>query len=252
MAKRIVPWLPWVLAEGTLGFLEAQFWPAGGLWLLLIWTAVLLLYRAALVMASGRSARVVGDLAFAGLCVLAVFEGGWYLLPAVVAFAACDAAGLTIELPSPPNDRGGYELGAALACALLGWLGLAISVSGPIYASASSTVSANSVVVNSPPEVSLLQAGLTTQTALLLIATAALFGLVTLAALLHVRTGRPDAWRGLVAVTVALVALVVLSTMTVGLWLVPGGALALVAVQVGRPVRPSARRPVMPSSTGNI
>jgi hypothetical protein len=165
MSKRIVSWLPWVLAEGTLGFLEAQLWPAGGLWLLLIWTAVLLLYRVALATASGRSVRVVGDLAFAGLCVLAVFEGGWYLLPAVVAFAACDAAGLTIELPSLPNDRGGYELRAALACTLLGWLGLAISVSGPIYASASSTVSANGVVVNSPPEVSLLQAGLTTQTA---------------------------------------------------------------------------------------
>ena len=42
MAKRTLPWLPWLLAEGTLGFLQAQMWPTGGLWLLLLWTAALL------------------------------------------------------------------------------------------------------------------------------------------------------------------------------------------------------------------
>jgi hypothetical protein len=240
MATRMLPWLPWLLAEGTLAWLEARFWPDGGLWLLLIWTAVLLLYRAALAPVSRRSVRLVGDLVFAGLCILAVFEGGWYLLPAVVAFVACDAAGLTIELPSLPDDAEGHELGAALAATIVGWLGLAISVSGPIYASASSTVTANGVVVDSQPQVSLLQ-GLPPQLALLLIAAAAVFGLVTIAGLLHVRTGRHEAWWVLVAVTVALVVLVVVSTMTVGLWLVPGGALALASVRLGRPAQPSTR-----------
>jgi len=171
---------------------------------------------------------------FAGLCALVVFEGGWYLLPAVVAFAACDAAGLGIELPSLPDDAAGHELGAAIACALLGWLGLVVALSGPIYGSASSTASATGVVVNTPPQVGLLQAGLPLQTALLLGATAALFGLVTIAALVHVRSRRRDAWRALVAITATLVMLVALGTITVGLRLVPGGVLALASVRLGR------------------
>jgi hypothetical protein len=58
MARRVLPWL---LVEATLAWLEAQFWPDGGLWLLLIWTVVLLLYRMALAPISRRSVRVVGD-----------------------------------------------------------------------------------------------------------------------------------------------------------------------------------------------
>ncbi len=236
MAKRLLPWLPWLLAEATLVWLEAQFWPDGGLWLLLIWTVVLLLYRTALAPTSRRNVRLVGDVVFAGLCLLAVFEGGWYLLPTVVAFAACDAAGLTIELPSLPDDAAGHEAGAAIAATLLGWAGLAIAVSGPIYSTATSTVSATGVVVTSGPQLGLLQTGLSPQTAVFLVATAVLFGLVTLVALLHVRTGGAGAWRVLVAVTVLLVVLLVLGLPTLGLWIVPGGAFALAAVQAGRRV----------------
>ena len=166
MAKRMLPWLPWLVAECTLGFLQAQLWPDGGLWLLLVWTAVLLLYRAAIAQISHRSIRLVGDLVFGGLCALAVFEGGWYLLPAIVAFAACDAAGVSITLPWLPDDRERQELRAAVASTLLGWVALAIFVSGPLYTSAAATVDANGVVVNSPPmQASLLQVGLAPQTA---------------------------------------------------------------------------------------
>ncbi|HXR27909.1 MAG TPA: hypothetical protein VN771_08580, partial [Candidatus Baltobacteraceae bacterium] len=77
-------------------------------------------------------------------------------------------------------------------------------------------------------------AGLPPQTALLLGAIAALFGLVTIAALVHVRSRRRDAWRALVAITATLVMLVALGTITVGLWLVPGGVLALASVRLGR------------------
>jgi hypothetical protein len=176
-------------------WLEARFWPDGGLWLLLIWTVVLLLYRTALAPTSRRSVRLVGDVVFAGLCILAVFEGGWYLLPSVVAFAACDAAGVTLELPSLPDDAAAHEVGAAIATTLLGWAGLAIAVSGPIYSTATSTVSADGTVVTSGPQLGLLQAGLSPQTALLIVATAVLFGLVTIAALLRVGTGGVEAWR---------------------------------------------------------
>ena len=243
MAKQMLPWLPWVLAEGMLGFIEAQLWPDGGLWLLLLWTAVLLLYRAAVAQISHRSLRLVGDLVFAGLCVLAAFEGGWYLIPAVVAFVACDAAGVSITLPSLPDDREGHGLGAAVAATLLGWVALAIFVSGPLYASASTTVYPNGVVVNRPPtQASLLQVGLTPQTATLLATIALLFGLVSVSAAVYVRTRRREAWRALVALTALLVVLAILGSMTVGLWLIPGVALALVAVRLSRPVQPSPHR----------
>jgi hypothetical protein len=240
MAKRMLPWLPWLLAEGTLCFLQAQLWPDGGLWLLLLWTAVLFVYRAAIAHISHRSLRLVGDVVFGGLCALAVFEGGWYLLPAIVAFAACDAGGVSVTLPSLRDDRERHELGAAVASTLLGWVALAIFVSGPLYTSATATVDANGVVANSPPiEASLLQVGPAAQTATLLVAIALLFGLVTVSTAVFVRTRRRDAWLALVAVTMLLVVLVILGSMTVGLWLVPGVALALVAVRLGRPVQPS-------------
>ena len=243
MAKQMLPWLPWVLAEGMLGFIEAQLWPDGGLWLLLLWTGVLLLYRAAVAQISDRSLRLVGDLVFGGLCALAVFEGGWYLLPAIVAFAACDAGGVSITLPSLPDDRERHGLGAAVASTLLGWVALAIFVSGPLYTSATATVDANGVVVNSPPiQASLLQVGLAPQTATLLVTIALLFGLVSVSAAVYVRTRRRYAWLALVVVTVLLVVLVILGSMTVGLWLVPGVALALVAVRLSRPVQPSPHR----------
>ena len=243
MAKRMLPWLPWLVAEGTLGFLQAQLWPDGGLWLLLLWTAVLFAYRAAIAQISYRSLRLVGDLVFGGLCALAVFEGGWYLLPTVVAFAACDAGGVSITLPTLADDRERHGLGAAVAATLLGWVALAVFVSGPLYTSATATVDANGVVVNSPPiQASLLQVGLAPQTATLLVAIALLFGLVTVSTAVYVRTRRREAWRALVALTALLVVLAILGSMTVGLWLIPGVALALVAVRLSRPVQPSPHR----------
>lgn len=242
MAKRMLPWLPWLVAEGTLGFLQAQLWPYGGLWLLLLWTAVLLAYRAAIAQVSRGSLRLVGDLVFGGLCALAVFEGGWYLLPAVMAFAAGDAAGVSITLPSLPDDRERHVLGAAVASTLLGWVALAIFVSGPLYSSATASVDTNGVVVNNPPmQASLVQVGLGPQTATLLALIALLFGLVTLSTAAYVRTRRRDAWLALVGVTASLVVLVILGSMTVGLWFLPGVTLALVAVRLGRPVEPATQ-----------
>ncbi len=236
MARRILPWLPWLLAEGTLVWLQARLWPYGGLWLLLVWTALLLLYRAAVSQASHRSLRLVGDLVFAGLCAIAVFEGGWYLLPAVALFAVGDAVGVATSVPSLPGGREGHELGAALGSTVVGWLALAFFLSGPLYGSASSTIGPNGATVNSGPTTeSLLQVGLTGQAAVVLAACVVLFGLVTVLVLVHIRTGRDGAWRLLVGVTIALLALVVLGAWTVGLWLVPGAALALLAVRLGRP-----------------
>ena len=229
MVGRIVAWLPWLLAEASLGWVEAQFWPDGGLWLIVLWTAVLLVFRGMVSLTSERRERLLIDLVFGGLCVLAVFEGGWYVLPAVAAFALCDAAGLRIRLPSVPHDARGYELRLAVASTLVGLAGLAIAISGPIYASATSTIEPDGTVVTTHSPAPLLQTGVAPPLAAALIIVAVLFVLVTLSAAVHLRSGLRAAWLALMAVTVSLVVAVVLTVVTLGLSLVPGVALAVAA-----------------------
>jgi hypothetical protein len=236
MAKRILAWLPWVLAEVTLVVLEALLWPEGGLWLLILWTCVLLVYRGVVGLLDNRAFRLIGDGAFGLLCVLAAFEGGWYLLPAVAAFAGMDARNVSLRLPPLPPGRGGDELIAAAAATFAGWLGLAIAISGPLYSTATAVVSLDGTVFTTTSTGSLIQSGMTPQAAAVLATIAVLFGLVGLLATAHVRKGRHDAWLALLAVTIPLVSLAILSSLTVGLWIMPGTALAVVAVWLGRPV----------------
>jgi len=83
MVGQIVVWLPWLLAEASLGWIEARLWPDGGLWLIVIWTVVLLVFRWMVSLTNERGARLFFDLLFAGFCILAAFEGGWYVLRAL-------------------------------------------------------------------------------------------------------------------------------------------------------------------------
>ena len=53
-------------------------------------------------------------------------------------------------------------------------------------------------------------------------------------------TGQAMTWN--LFVGALLVTLVILGLPTLGLWLIPGGALALAAVRLGRPVQSAARR----------
>ncbi len=235
MARRIIPWLPWLLAVSVLAFLQARLWPEGGFLLLVIWTIVLLFYRAAAVQIPRRTPRVLLDLAFAGLCFLAAFEGGWYVLPAVAAFVACDAAGLSIRLPSLPPGRDGHELGAALAGAVLGWLGLAIAVSPPLYATATTSLYPDGTVVSSGPQLGLLQTSVNLPTAVLLVALVFGFGMLAGVAAIDVRRRRPGLRVALAAVAGLLTLLAALAVPVVGLWPVPGAALALAAAWIARP-----------------
>ena len=75
MARLVLPWVPWLVAEAILGYVEAMLWPQGGLWLLVVWTIVLVLYRTALAATDRRALRLAGDLFFAGVCFVEVFEG---------------------------------------------------------------------------------------------------------------------------------------------------------------------------------
>ncbi len=54
------------------------------------WALVILLIRGITVTFAARSTRLAMTTTFAGLCFLAGFEGGWYLLPACIGFAFAD------------------------------------------------------------------------------------------------------------------------------------------------------------------
>ena len=84
----LVRWIPWVLSAAALGFFlwvsPAGLVLAGG------WGIVLLLVRGFTALFPARRTRLWIDAAFGAACFLAAFEGGWYLIPAVAAFAVSD------------------------------------------------------------------------------------------------------------------------------------------------------------------
>ncbi len=244
MAKRVIPLFPWLLAEAPLAWTEAQFWPDGGLWLLSFWTVALLVYldgpRPDLPSQPARRGRrgVRRNSASSRSS-----RAAW-IPPAVVAFAACDAAGLTIELPPLPRRRRRLRArsGARLHGPRLGGArdrgerpdlqhgddgglgqrrgGEQPSGGGPAWGGAAGTD-------RTAPGWQRPRLGAR-----------------------RPRGRRPRADRPPLRLagarrrpTALLVALVILGLPTLGLWLAPGGALALAAVRLGWPVQPSAGHP---------
>lgn len=93
---RLVRWLPWALSAGALVLFVAispsGFLLAGG------WALVILVARVLAGVASSRDGRLAVDAIFTVVCILAAFEGGWYLIPAAVAFIVAD------RRPSPADQ----------------------------------------------------------------------------------------------------------------------------------------------------
>ncbi len=238
MLGRIVAWLPWLVAEGFLARTEAEFWPDGGLWLLVLWTAILLLYRGFAALVPDRGGRLVLDALFAGFCVLAAWEGGWLMLPAVAAFSACDTLGLRIRLPAIPHDAGGNALRVAVAAAGIGWAGLALGISGPMYASAGTIGYPNGTVVSTHSPAPLVAGGVEPLVVALLAVAVALFALIGVVAAARAR-GRidPDG-RMLLATAGALVVVAIAAIPAAGLWLIPGAGLGVIAALVARDPSP--------------
>ena len=54
------------------------------------WSVALIVFRCCAGLMRTRAGRVAIDAAMGGLCVLAAFEGGWFLLPCVVAYTLID------------------------------------------------------------------------------------------------------------------------------------------------------------------
>ena len=83
------PWLPWFLTAGAFGIFLLVL-ASDGLTLVLTWGVVILAYRGSAALGQGRTLRLWLDALFALVCVLAAFEGGWYLIPAAAAFSRAD------------------------------------------------------------------------------------------------------------------------------------------------------------------
>jgi hypothetical protein len=238
MAARIARLLPWLIAEAALVLLEAILWPEGGVWMLMIWNAILAMVRAAVAQTAARRNKLTVDVAFAILCFMAAWEGGWYLLPAAVAFGVVDA----VVKPAPPIDPRELpgEQVAAAASAILGWLAIGVFISGPLYSSASTTLLPDGSTATSHSPASPLVVGPSTQSIVVLGVAVLLFAATWLFASLDGRRHSPLAYTGLATTTMALTALAILGAMSVGLFLAPGVALALVALWLAHSARQSS------------
>lgn len=227
---RLIRWLPWALS-GAAVLLFSLISPSG-LLLAAAWGLVILTLRFVAALAASRQARVGIGIVFAVGCFLAAFEGGWYLLPAAVAFIIADRRG--DEHPAVAIAGPQLELIAGVMAAIVGWLALAIIVWGPLYESRSSVVGAGLPINSGTTALSLAAAGVTGRTAAVLVVTAVLFAVIGAGAIIHVRLGRRWAHRTIGLATLALAAVSVLGALSIGPLLLPGLALAILAWWSGR------------------
>ncbi len=234
MGSRLASLVPWLIAEVALVFLESRIWPDGGLWLLVLWNPVLMLYRFVVGQTPLRRNRLTVDLVFAIFCFLAAFEGGWYLLPAIVAWVTLDAAAVPVVRPL---GRGDPEERSAAVAFVLGVLGIGAFLSGPLYATATSTMLADGSTATTYSAPGPLVAGLSPAALLVLSLALGLFCLAWFLASLDVRHRSQGAYRGLAVATAFLAALAILGTYVVGLFLVPGVAFSVVALWNARSAR---------------
>ena len=99
MKAIVVRWTPWALLLAALGLF--LFIPdANGLAVAAIWGLIIVASRVGIGLLPDRTARLWADSLLAFVCLLAGYEGGWYLLPAVIAFAIQDwQAGDMLQRP---------------------------------------------------------------------------------------------------------------------------------------------------------
>lgn len=116
-----------------------------GLLLAMAWSVVFLVARVEVAIQTAIRRRVLVDLAVLTLCVLGGFEGGWYLIPAGLAFAVGDL-GASEAQPLSTRRRGQLAVAFRLIATSLGVTFAAIYVMVPLISAASSPApSASSV-----------------------------------------------------------------------------------------------------------
>jgi hypothetical protein len=230
---RLIRWLPWALAAAAL-LLFVAISPSG-LLLAGAWGLAILVARVLAAVATSRDGRLGIDAVFTVVCVLAAFEGGWYVVPAAVAFILADRRAGT-GLAPPPLAGTQLELIAGVMSAIVGWLALAFVVWGPTYSSMSSTIGPGGAVDSTTTALSLAAVGITSRTAAVLIGTAILLGVVGVGALIHVRVRVRWAHWAIGLAAIALCVIAFLGAFSIGLYLVPAIGLAILAWWVGRGV----------------
>lgn len=136
-------WLAPALVVGALIlFLLAP--RANGPLLVLLWTGAILGYRYAVGLMRGAGERVAIGAVMLASCLILGFEGGWFLVPAVLAYLARDRREPPDSRPFRPRR---YSIVAA-AAASWGWSILAIVVGARIEATAGAVVSAGDAALH--------------------------------------------------------------------------------------------------------
>ena len=115
LPRLVIRWVPAALAAGALVLLLLA--PAvDGPFLLIGWLLALAGYRWVSAAMPDRAGRMAAGGVFLSICVIAAFEGGWFLIPAAIAYLIRDARATprpTSELTVPGVDgsRGGSPRG---------------------------------------------------------------------------------------------------------------------------------------------
>ncbi len=227
----VARWLPWVLVALALGlFLVIP--DANGPVLVVIWGSIVAVVRFGVGLLPDRTSRLWADAVVVLGCFLTAFEGGWYLLPAAVAFAVKDRGSGTTHQPFR-HLTGRKEWVAGLAAGAIGIVGLAVALWGPFYASRSATITADSIVEGPLTSTSLFAVGLTPRAVVVLLLAASLLGIIAVASFVHARTGNRWARRLLGRAIVGLAIIAVAGAFTIGAVLLPAIALAIFAWVAG-------------------
>jgi hypothetical protein len=244
--RMLVRWAPLVLASGALAvflFAPAVNGPA----LVLVWTTVLAVFRLVARCCPDPRARAAIGAGVLIVCFAGAFWGGWFLIPAVLAYILRDLRS------NDPPDAGtrlpGLEATAAIVGAVAGWLVLAAVTANRLEAASRVTV------VDGPEGPTVIEgtiadiaaAGASSDRAATVIAmTGLLLGAMLIAAVIHETTGARWSYLLLTATVVVLTAIALLGAFSIGPLLIPAIACGAASLAVGgRRHRPRGRgRPV--------
>jgi hypothetical protein len=202
--------------------------------LVLVWLAIITAYRVVVAMMAEPRALATVDLAFILLALLAGFWGGWFLIPAGIAWLVCDLRDR--RTGAPPVRIPGAEAVTGVAGAVLGWVALTIVVSDRLAAasrvSIADTAEGPTVTLGSADD--LAAAGLASDQPTVVITLAGLLlGLMLVGAFAHERTGQPWLHILLGVTLIWLVAIAFAAGLSIGMSLLPAVAGGLIAWLLG-------------------
>jgi hypothetical protein len=238
MAHAVARWVPFVLLALACGvFLIAP--DVNGPLLIAAWLVVFGIERAVAASIATRDARVALDAILLIGCVLAAFEGGWYLVPSAIAFLWIDRR--PTSPTGTPINRVDRETVAGLGAGAAGLAGLVAVLLAPLWTSATSTIGTGGVLDAVAQPSNLLAVGLLPRTAIFFVAAALLSGVIAGSALAHARRGGRTPSRILGLSVIGLGAVAVLGAFTVGLFLLPAVGLGAWAWLSGRTAPDRAR-----------